>query len=40
MEIHEVYYWSHFNVILSRRGDGYTFKVYHFTPYVILAAKD
>jgi hypothetical protein len=40
MGSHEVYYWPHFNVILARLGDGYTFKVYRFTPNVISVAKD
>jgi hypothetical protein len=37
---HEVYYWPRFKVILARLGDGYTFKLYRFTPDVISVAKD
>ena len=40
MGSHEVYYWPRFNVILARLGDGYTFKVYRFTPNVISVAND
>ena len=37
---HEVYYWPRFKVILARLGDGYTFKLYRFTPNVISVSKD
>jgi|LauGreDrversion4_2_1035121.scaffolds.fasta_scaffold102343_5 hypothetical protein len=37
---HEVYYWARFKVVLARLSDGYTFKLYRFTPNVVAASQD
>jgi len=38
MGSHEVYYWPRFKLLLARLLDGYTFKLYRFTPNVVAVA--